>query len=353
MTAVQKTTESVQPTRRTVASSPGAPQRESASSHPVERALLRREPEVRVAHEIHFGPEASAFKKARALFAVVEETAESLRTPGTMVGRFTTRASRAIPRIREQEFTREAAIPHAGLQKLEHGWKAHLIPNPDDPQGRWDPYAYMPNLVFHPKEDSFPILPDFDGDRQLKTDAARYRHGVIGGDQPLRGSFSVARKGEYTVLTYSLYYVDNKSGRYHLTDESTMAVYLKPGRNGKLRPEYIFTSWHYGGNLARWKDIKKGPDGRPIIEIGRGTHALRPMAPREELPQRGLRSDGQGRLSLHGQPLSNRLTWVSPQANVSNAILLEPGRPENRFVLDAYYAHHPERVNPFHPSLFD
>lgn len=309
-----------------------------------------REPERKVSNPYDFGPDASWGDRLKAKLELVSELWDTLSAPGKHIGRLALKAERNIRRLREKEFSTELAIPSEGIRKTSAGYEASDIPNPNDAEGRFDPYALMPQLIFHSKEDSFPVRPDHDGDGDLLTDAGHYRHGVVGGNQPLEGSFSVARKGEYTVLTYSLYYVDNKAGNYHLKDSSTFAIYLKPGADGKLEPKYLYSSWHHGANMAPWKDLKKDQQGRPILLVERGSHALLPLGHKDSMPKGGLRVDGQGRLSAGDKALPNRLRWMSPQSNVRNARHIEPSA--HGFLMDAYYKHYPERINPIHPLMF-
>lgn len=271
--------------------------------------------------------------------------------PGVLLKRHSDGGTYGIRELREDSpFERDIAI--TGLKKTEKGWAVPTLANPQDPEGRFDPFAYMPNIVFAATEDSFPVRPDLDGDGKTRTDADHYAHGVIGGKQPLTGAVSVSRKGEYTVMTYSFYYVDNKFTNYHRTDSSTVSVYLKPDKSGKLQPAYLYSSWHYGGNMARWSDLAKGPDGRPVVLVERGSHALHPFGLKERLPGTGLWINGDGSTALDGKPLANRLNLVTSQANVAGATRLDPAKKTDLATMDAYFASFPERTHPVHPVLF-
>ncbi|HEY9898978.1 MAG TPA: hypothetical protein V6D00_07330 [Pantanalinema sp.] len=283
-----------------------------------------------------------------------ESKAQSKRAdiaPGVLLKRSSNGGTYGIRELREDSpFERDIAI--TGLKKTEKGWSVPTIANPQDPKGQFDPFATMPNIVFSGSEDSFPVRPDLDGDGKPTTDAERYDHGVIGGKQPLTAAYSVSKKGEYTVMTYSFYYVDNKFTNYHRTDSSTVSVYLKPDKNGKLQPEYLYNSWHFGGNMTRWSDLKKGPDGRPVVLVERGSHAVHAFGKQEKLPTKGLWINGDGNTALNGKPLKNRLSLLTPQANVKHATRLDPANAKDLAAMDTYFAKYPERTHPIHPILF-
>ncbi len=308
--------------------------------------------EVRVADELAYrveNPPVSQQERDQA-----ESKRQSKRAdiaPGQMLARKSDGGKRGIRQLR-QESAAETNQPFTGLQKAGKVWQTPAIRNPDDPQGKFDPYAYLPHMVFAANEDSFPILPDFDRDGKTKTDAAAYRHGIIGGKQPLHGSVSVAQKGEFTVLTYSHYYVDNKFTNYHATDSSTMAVYLKPGKNGKLEPAYLYTSWHYGATMTPWADLSKDEQGRPVVLVERSSHALHPYGKDEAIPRSGLHISGDGSASLDGKALSNRMEWVSPQDSFTHATVLDLATPRDQDLMMFFYERYPERTDPIHPVLF-
>ncbi len=309
--------------------------------------------EVRVADELSYRvTDPSASQKERDQAESKRQSKRADIAPGQMLARKSDGGKRGIRQLRE-ESAAEKAQAFTGLQKSGQSWKTPEIRNPDDPQGKFDPYAYLPHMVFAPNEDSFPILPDFDRDGKNTTDAAAYRHGVIGGEQPLHGSVSVSKKGEYTVLTYSHYYVDNKFTNYHATDSSTMAVYLKPGKSGKLEPEYLYTSWHYGATMTPWQDLSKDEQGRPVVLVERSSHALHPYGKDEAIPSKGLHLAGDGSASLNGKPLGNRMEWVSPQDSFKNATILDLSASRDRDLMRFYYDRYPERMHPIHPVLFE
>ncbi|MNR82986.1 hypothetical protein D3C72_137570 [compost metagenome] len=309
--------------------------------------------EVRIADELPYSIEKpTAPQKERDQAESKRQSKRADIAPGQMIARKSDGGKRGIRQLR-QESAAEMAQPFTGIQKSGKTWNVPEIRNPDDAQGKFDPYAFMPRMVFAGNEDSFPILPDFDRDGKNTTDVAAYRHGVIGGSQPLHGSVSVAQKGEFTVLTYSQYYVDNKFTNYHTTDSSTMAVYLKPGKNGKLEPEYLYTSWHYGATMTPWKDLAKDDAGRPVVLVERSSHALHPYGKDETVPSKGLQIAGDGSASLNGKALPNRMELVSPQESFKNVSVLDLGKSRDQDVMKFYFERYPERMNPVHPVLFD
>lgn len=312
-----------------------------------------REPEVRVSKEFAYGPKPSWWQKLKSKVQATWELFRSEVAPGIYIARKSHGGKQGIRVIRRERFPDEEKLPVSGISKPDRAWVVQAVPNPGSPDGTFDPYRYMPSLVFHPKEDSFPVAPDLDGDGDLLTDARNYRHGVIGGLQPLSGAFHVSKKGEFTVLTYSLYYVDNKQATYHLKDSSTLSVYLKPGNDGRLQPEYLYTSWHYAGNLAKWADLKKDGAGRPIVEVERGSHALHPLGRWERPWKSGVRVSGDGSVAHGGVALQNRFDWVSFQPGITGTTPHDPAGPRGRALMDAYFATYPERRNPIHPTLFE
>lgn len=308
------------------------------------------EPETRVSKELDYSVDKPSWlQKMRDNIEAYFQSRRADKAPGTYLCRNSHGGKAGIRQLREQ--SSEKDIPVEGLTKTKIGWKAPEITNPNNENGTFNPYDYMPNIVFDEKEDSFPILPDRDGSGNVHDDVENYKHGMVGGEQPLQGSFSVAKKGEYTVLTYSLFYPDNKFTNYHVTDSSTFAVYLKPDKNGKLQPDKVYTSWHYGANLSSWDELKKGEDGKPIIKVERGSHALHPVGKGEKVSDDGLTIQGDGDAEKNGKSIPNKMTWVTPNPNVENATVLNPVK--DKVALDAYYAKYPERTHPIHPVLFE
>lgn len=259
-------------------------------------------------------------------------------------------------RFREVRSTFEKDTAYLGVHAEGSKCRVEDVPNPDSPDGKWDPYAYMPRFAFDPKEDAFPISPDFDGDTNLDNNApskpggkGNYEDGVIGGKQPLTSGFSVTKKGDYTILTYSFYYATNKAtGDYHSNDYSTAEVYLKPGKDGKLEPAYLMTSWHHGAKLTPWSDLKKDPQGKPIVGVDLGTHALNVL---DSVPAKGLQVQGDGQAVLNGKPVDQKLSFEAFQQSVAGARYLDPSSPASTPRLRAMTWG--SGVNPLLPEVFD
>lgn len=208
------------------------------------------------------------------------------------------------------------------------------IPAPASMGGKWDPTQFAPHYVFGPKEDAFPIRPDYDGNADMNDNGAseasgtgtdKYRDGVIDEQQALNGSFTVTQKGEYTVMTYSNHYATNKGSSYHDKDYSTAQVYLKENASGELEPAFLATSWHYGTQLTPWQDVKKDANGSPVIAVGQGSHSLQPLGQDQEIPKDGLHIQGDGSATMNGEPIGHRMSYDALQSNVKNANLVEPG----------------------------
>jgi hypothetical protein len=208
------------------------------------------------------------------------------------------------------------------------------IPAPAAMGGKWDPAQFAPHYVFGPKEDAFPIRPDYDGNDDMNdngateasgTDSDKYRDGVIDEQQALNGSFTVTQKGEYTVLTYSNHYATNKGSSYHDKDYSTAQVYLKENAKGEMEPAFLATSWHYGTQLTPWQDVKKDANGSPVIAVGQGSHSLQPLGKDQEIPKDGLHIQGDGTATMNGESIGHRMSYDALQSNVKNANLVEPG----------------------------
>lgn len=231
------------------------------------------------------------------------------------------------------EYRQSYDLPLEGGLLFEQGTpKVVDVARPGSTPQDWDPYEFMPRFVFDPQEDAYPVDPAFDGDSKLENNAPAvpnapgfsYQDGVIGGRQGLSGGFVVSKKGDYTVLTYSFYFPTNKAGHYHTKDWSIAQVYLKPDKRGKLEPEYLYTSWHHGGTLAKWDDLKKDEQGRPVVEVGRGSHALVALGKHQEIPKGGLHIRGDGSAQLNGADLPYRLSMDAFQGNVKAARHLLP-----------------------------
>ncbi len=292
---------------------------------------------------------------AGAQVELAKEAVEALRGPGDALNLMSGKKFRMI------RAELDASTPYTGLH-AERGAvpRAIDVPNPDSPDGQWDPYAYMPRFVFEAGEDAFPVPPNFDGDTDLANNGptaanagdGHYQDGVVGGRQPLTGAFTVTKKGEYHILTYSFYYAHNKAGDYHQNDYSTAQVYLKPGKDGKLAPTHLMTSWHHGAILTPWQDLGKDDQGRPMVKVQLGSHALQVLGKDEKPPTKGLQIQGDGQAVLDGRPVDQKLAFEAFQTNVKDARYLDPGQAEALPRLEAMRWGE-AAVNPFLPSVFE
>ena len=313
---------------------------------PSSPAAPKAPPEVQVAPSYDFTPGAGS--KA----ALFRDSLSTTLQPGEWLNMVSGK------RFREVRAELEPPTPYTGVKKNEDGTAtATDVPNPDSPDGRWDPHAYMPRFVFDKREDAFPVSPTFDGDLDHNNNGPEtsngpggsYRDGVVGGDQALSGGFAVTKKGDYTILTYSFYYATNKAGQYHKNDYSTAQVYLKPGEDGKLKPEYLATSWHHGAQLTKWADLPKDEHGDPIVGVDLGAHALRVA---DEVPKEGFSLRGDGEATVDGLPIDQRITFDAFQKNVQGANYLDPKSEAAKPRLNAMtWGELP--FNPFLPEVYE
>lgn len=259
-------------------------------------------------------------------------------------------------RFREVRDQLEPPTPYVGVHVDGEAPRATDVPNPDAPDGRWNPTQFMPRFVFDAAEDAYPVRPDFDGDTSLDNNgpetaggpAGHYKDGMVGGNQGLSGGFTVTKKGDYTILTYSFYYAHNKAGDYHQNDYSTAQVYLKPGKDGKLAPQYLMTSWHHGGMLTPWSELKKDDQGRPIVGVDLGSHALEV---RDSVPAKGLQLRGDGQALLDGKPIGQGIRFDAFQKNIDGARYLDPASPAAKPRISAM-TWGEQAINPFLPEVF-
>lgn len=319
--------------------------------------VLTREPVTTIRPEVPMGER--TIDKAKAYLQIVQERLLAVRAPGKGLGLNTIASKQSTNKISDKRLRNldEIRIPVAGIYKDSQGrYQVEDVANPDSPDGRWDPRRYAPNFHFDGLEDSYPVRPGYDGDQTMANDPRNYLHGKVGGAQALEMSFSVSRKGEYYVLQYNNYYVDNKmASEYHVGDWSSVSVYLKPGKDGKLEPAYMYISWHWGGIMTPWDDLQKDATGNPSVIIGRGSHAVTPVGKGMKLPNdRGLVVRADGTMAKRGSAVSipNTLHYNTPQGNVVGAERLGLLSPEGRHAMDVYYGSHEERMNPYHPILF-
>lgn len=315
-----------------------------------------REPIVRIVPETPF--DLRPISKLKGYLQILVERKEAAMAPGKGLGLNTLRNDKSHAKISDirARHPEEIAIPTAGVTRANQGYSVVDIRNPDSPDGTWDPFQFAPNFHFDGLEDSFPVLPGFDGDSDWKNDVRNYEHGLVGGDQAVQMNFNVAKKGEYYVLQYNSYYVDNKvASGYHDGDWSTVSVYLKPGQDGRLKPAYMYTSWHNGGLMTPWEDLHKEANGRPSVIVGRGSHSVVPTS-RFVKPAAdgGLVAWGDGRLAKRGssRDLPNKLTFNAVQGNIQGAERLDVTSQNGQHALDRYFGFTADRMNPYHPSLY-
>lgn len=305
---------------------------------------------IRVAPSRRYGP--ALLEKAR----LGPELLDLLDGPGRKLNLI---SGKKLPEVRGK--LEGKPVPYQGVV-VRNGKVARVddIPNPDSPDGKWDPTRYMPRFLFDPKEDAYPVDPAFDGDADLGNNGPRTAHGrpgnyldgVIGGKQPLSTGFAVTRKGEYTVLTYSFYYAHNKAGAYHPNDYSTAQVYLRPGKNGKLQPTHLYTSFHHGGVLSRYDELRKDSQGRPMVRIWLGTHALLPVGKNERPPRSGVEVLGDGSVRVRGKATPLRMTFDAFQSNVQGARTLALSDPKTQARVSAMRWGE-VALNPFLPKVFE
>lgn len=263
-------------------------------------------------------------------------------------------------KFREVRDRLDGGVPYTGLQwNADGSVSAQDVPNPDAPDGKWDPTQFMPRFAFDAEEDAFPVSPSFDEDTEFDNNGAamaggtgNYNHGSVGGEQPLSGAFSVTKKGDYTVLTYSFYYASNKAMDYHQNDYSTAQVYLKPGPDGKLQPTHLAASWHHGAILTPWQDLAKDAGGRPVVKVQLGSHALQPVGAGDKWDQAGLNLTGTGEALVDGKPIGQRITFDAFQPSVANANLMATDSPAGRLRLRTMEWGEAAK-NPFLPEVYE
>lgn len=73
----------------------------------------------------------------------------------------------------------------------------------------------------------------------------------------------------YAALQYWYLYAYNDFFNNHEADWEMVNIELSPSGT----PTCIGLSCHQGGNAMRWEDAPKNREGRPIIRVGRGSHA--------------------------------------------------------------------------------
>jgi uncharacterized protein YcfL len=167
-----------------------------------------------------------------------------------------------------------------------------------------DARAWMPLVHFGKGETVYPTDPGFDGNANVQDNMLTYRRGKTDGNQEPTFYVSAATVGEYTVLRYDLYYVDNRFMNYHPHDWEGFSVYLKPDDKGQLQPAYLMTNWHHDQILTPWSELQFDAGGRPTVMVDRGAHGSRPLKRGKEVPA--------GR-TLHPQGYWYDKDGISPQ----------------------------------------
>ncbi|MOA53875.1 hypothetical protein D3C78_1774000 [compost metagenome] len=104
--------------------------------------------------------------------------------------------------------------------------------------------------------------------------------------------------------------------------------------------------------MVAWKDLQKDADGRPIIRVERGSHALHPYGKGEKVPTSGLQIAGDGQATFNGKAVPHRMTWLTAQKNIDNGTYLDPAKSANRPIWGRLFGGKPERSEPFHPNMF-
>jgi hypothetical protein len=169
---------------------------------------------------------------------------------------------------------------------------------------RVDARAWMPLVHFEQGEDVFPTDPGFDGNANVQDNMHTYRRGQTDGRQEPTFYVSAATVGEYTVLRYDVYYVDNRFMNYHNHDWEGFSVYLKPDDKGQLKPAYLMTNWHHDQVLTPWSELQFDASGRPTVLVDRGGHGSQALKRGKSIP------DGR---TLHPQGYWSDKTGVTPQ----------------------------------------
>lgn len=181
-----------------------------------------------------------------------------------------------------------------------------------------DPRQFMPNIVFSDREKSFPVSADFDGDGNVNNNAFTYQHGRFSGNQQPTFYVHSVKKGQYTVLIYNLYFVDNLYSNYHNHDWQPFEIYMRQNERGQWQQEFLMTHWHHGVHMERWGNLKLDTRGRPFIKVEGGAHAIWPFTRNQSIPQNNgwtMRHDGLFQKRHNGHSVQAKLRFISPDSN--------------------------------------
>src|SRR4051794_25556039 len=114
------------------------------------------EPIVRVVPETPL--DFTFISKLKGYLQILAEREEAALAPGKGLGLDTFRNDKSHAKLSDIRARRpeEIAIPTAGVTRSNQGYSVVDIPNPDSPDGTWDPFQFAPNFHFDGLEDSFP-----------------------------------------------------------------------------------------------------------------------------------------------------------------------------------------------------
>lgn len=191
-----------------------------------------------------------------------------------------------------------------------------------------DARAWMPRVHFEGGEQFFPIDPGFDGDADVTNNPYTYRRGQTDGNQAPTFFVNGRTVGEYTVITYRTYYVDNQYLNRHHHDWEGFSIYLAKDQQGRLQPAYLSTNWHYHKTLTPWHELELDAQGRPMVTVDRGAHGTRPVRKGMSLvPGATLHPAGYWETATGRMPVQIRLPGDAPGlVGVDRLVPLADGR---------------------------
>lgn len=187
-------------------------------------------------------------------------------------------------------------------------------------------FEYAPVFYFHPDEKYLPADPDTfianseleDGIWDLK-DGEKYRQGDPA-NSPVTYQYE---EGPPPTITYWQFYnynnkaINNSPDQNHEGDWESVTVVFGNGMDKE--PTEMRYSAHGGGTALSWNDTPKTEDGRPIVNVALGSHAMSPYLANQPTKAPGIEDvfavggmviDGRGTDS-NGEP---RLQNVEDQA---------------------------------------